>query len=77
MLQEKCSCVVYNMIYTRKRGQKPGYIHEMGSHNLKPCQVKCQRNSSSKHLPEKLQIQELSYTNIEESLIINIKLTNY
>jgi hypothetical protein len=35
---------VYNMIDEGRRGRKPGYIHEMGSHDLKSCEVKCQRN---------------------------------
>jgi hypothetical protein len=34
----------YNIIDEGRRGQKPGYIHEMGSHDLKSCEVKCQRN---------------------------------
>ena len=35
----------YNMIDGGRRGRKPGYIHEMGSHDLKSCEVKCQRNT--------------------------------
>jgi NAD-dependent dihydropyrimidine dehydrogenase PreA subunit len=35
---------VYKMIHQGRRGRKPGYIHEMGSHDLKSCEVKCQRN---------------------------------
>jgi hypothetical protein len=35
----------YNIINKGRRGQKPGYIHEMGSHDLKSCEVKCQRNN--------------------------------
>jgi len=33
------------MIDEGRRGRKPGYIHEMGSHDLKSCEVKCQRNN--------------------------------
>jgi len=33
------------MIHQGRRGRKPGYIHEMGSHDLKSCEVKCQRNT--------------------------------
>jgi hypothetical protein len=39
---------VYNMIDDGRRGQKPGYIYEMGSHDLKSCEVKCQRNIRAK-----------------------------
>jgi hypothetical protein len=31
----------YNIIHEERRGRKPGYIHEMGSHDLKSCEVKC------------------------------------
>jgi hypothetical protein len=34
----------YILIDEGRRGRKPGYIHEMGSHDLKSCEVKCQRN---------------------------------
>jgi hypothetical protein len=37
---------VYNMIDGGRRGRKPGYIHEMGSHDFRSCEVKCQRNST-------------------------------
>jgi hypothetical protein len=37
---------VYNMIDEGRRGRKPGYIHEMGSHDIKSCEVKCQRNNN-------------------------------
>jgi hypothetical protein len=32
---------VNNMIDRGRRGRKPGYIHEMGSHDLKSYEVKC------------------------------------
>ena len=32
------------MINKGRKGRKPGYIHEMGSHDLKSCEVKCQCN---------------------------------
>jgi hypothetical protein len=35
------------MIDEGRRGRKPGYIHEMGSHDLKSCEVKCQRNTEA------------------------------
>ena len=44
--QVKCGWVVYNVILGGRRGRKPGYIYEMGSHDLKSCEVKCQRNST-------------------------------
>jgi hypothetical protein len=47
LLQEMLLCV-YNMIFGGRRGRKPGYIHEMGSHDLKSCEVKCQRNKSDR-----------------------------
>jgi len=31
----------YNMIHAARRGRKPGYIHEIRSHDLKSCEVKC------------------------------------
>jgi hypothetical protein len=40
----KMRLCVYIMIHLGRRGRKPGYIHEMGSHDLKSCEVKCQRN---------------------------------
>jgi hypothetical protein len=40
----KMRLCVNNMIDEGGRGRKPGYIHEMGSHDLKSCEVKCQRN---------------------------------
>ena len=40
----------YNMIHKGRRGRKPGYIHEMGSHDLKSCAVKCQRNIKLKSM---------------------------
>jgi len=47
LLQEMLLCV-YNMIFGGRRGRKPGYIHEMGSHDLKSFEVKCQRNKSDR-----------------------------
>jgi len=35
----------YNMIDEGRRGRKPGYIHEMGSYDLKSCEVRCQHNT--------------------------------
>jgi hypothetical protein len=44
MLYNKCCWVVYIMIDKGRKGRKPGYIQEMGSHDLKSCEVKCQCN---------------------------------
>jgi hypothetical protein len=38
---------VYNMVYEGRRGRKPDYIHEMWSHDLKSCEVKCQRKNNA------------------------------
>jgi hypothetical protein len=41
----KMQLCVYNMIDEGQKGRKPGYIHEMGSHDLKSCEMKYQRNT--------------------------------
>jgi len=37
----KSAVVCIYLINGGRRGWKPGYIHEMGSHDLKSCEVKC------------------------------------
>jgi len=34
--------VIIIIRYGKKRGRKSGYIHEVGSHDVKSCEVKCQ-----------------------------------